>query len=88
MKAINVHTAFIGLYRVANGLGTNKFYTVRGVEPTYTNWFPAQPSDSGGNEDCAEMIPAHWKYGGDVGGQWNDLPCHYPRHYVCQMSFN
>ncbi|CAB4002646.1 Hypothetical predicted protein [Paramuricea clavata] len=89
MKASNVHKAFIGLYKVADGLGTNTFYTVRGVEPTYTNWYPGQPSDSGGNEDCGEMLPAHSTSGGDVGGQWNDLPCNdrFPRHYVCQTSF-
>ncbi|CAB4015045.1 signal peptide, CUB and EGF-like domain-containing 2, partial [Paramuricea clavata] len=71
------------------GLGTNKIYTVHGVEPSYTNWLPGEPNDSGGIEDCVELVykSRFWKNGGDVGGQWNDLPCNgYPRHFVCQMS--
>ncbi|CAB4044916.1 mannan-binding lectin [Paramuricea clavata] len=90
MKSNNVGTAYIGFYRVSNGLETNKFYTVRGVEASYTNWLAGEPNNSGAKEDCVELVykSPFWKNGGDVGGQWNDLPCKgYPRHYVCETSF-
>ena len=89
IKASNVGTAYIGLFREDKGLQTNKFYTVRGVEPSYTNWLTGEPNDSGGNEDCVEMVfkSPFLKNGSEGGGKWNDLPCNgFPRHFVCQMS--
>jgi hypothetical protein len=75
---------------VGEGLGTNMFYTVRSVEPSYTNWYRAEPNDYAGKEDCVELVykKPYFKNGRDVGGQWNDIACKgYPRHYVCQTSF-
>ena len=79
MRSQGVTKAYIGLYRVASGLGNNKFYTVGGFVPSYTNWNTNEPNNSGGHEDCVDIWP---------GGHWNDLPCQgYPRHYICQISF-
>lgn len=79
MTSKGAHRAWIGFYRVANGLGNNKVYTVTGVSPSYTSWAQHEPNNAGGKEDCVEMIP---------GARWNDLPCSgHPRRYVCQISF-
>ena len=73
--------AYIGLYRVAEGLGKNMFYTAFGTEPSYTNWAPGEPNDYQNlGEDCVEM------YSSD--GKWNDLVCsERTRSFVCQMCF-
>ena len=95
MKTQGVGTAFIGLYRVADGLGDKTFYTVRGAAPKYTNWYAGtgEPNDAGGKEDCVEMVYKSRYYGSgrsDLRGQWNDLPCDNrdsSRHFVCELSF-
>jgi Ca2+-binding RTX toxin-like protein len=43
------------------------FKWVNGEAVTYTNWYPNQPDNAGGNEDYAEF-----NVGG--AGKWNDLP--------------
>ena len=86
----SIGTVFIGLYRVDKNLGSNKFYDVRGIEARYSNWYSAEPNNSGGGEACTELIykSQDFKAARDVNGKWNDLPCNgYPRHYVCQVSF-
>ncbi|XP_060564340.1 neurocan core protein-like isoform X3 [Ruditapes philippinarum] len=42
---------------------------------TFTNWYDGQPSNSGGGEDCVEILGL---------GQWNDIPCWLSRAYVCE----
>ena len=89
-KARNIGEIFVGLYRVDKNLGSNKFYNVRGIEPRYSNWYSAEPNNEGGGEACTILIykSPHFHGGRDVVGKWNDLPCSgYPRHYVCQVSF-
>ena len=58
----------------------NKFHTVCGMKPTFTNWRKGEPNDSGGNENCAEIV-MQWN------GKWNDQSCHDTRAYVCQLSY-
>ena len=91
IKSRNIGRAFIGLYRVDKNLGSNKFYNVRGIEAGYSNWHSGQPSNSaGGIEACTEVMykSPYFNSGRDVVGTWNDLPCSgFPRHYVCQISF-
>ena len=41
------------------------------------NFFPNNPDNSGGTEDCVEMYPS---------GKWNDLNCNKPLHYSCEVS--
>jgi len=60
-------TAFIDLTDQATE-GT--FVWGDATAPAYTNWYPAEPNDGGGNypEDCAVIVGAR-------GGQWDDRPC-------------
>ena len=73
--------AYIGMYRVAEGLGENMFYTAFGTEPSYTNWASGEPNNFENlGEDCVEMYSS--------GGKWNDLVCsERTRSFVCQMCF-
>ena len=44
--------------------------------PSFTDWAPNEPNDSGGNEDCA------W-----IGGRdWNDEDCDVSESYHCRLS--
>lgn len=52
------------------------------AENTYSNWYPGEPNNQGGNEDCMHMM---------TKGQWNDLPCdqtYYHMRFVCQRYAN
>ncbi|XP_035667178.1 uncharacterized protein LOC118409908 isoform X2 [Branchiostoma floridae] len=42
----------------------------------YTNWYPHQP-DNGGGEDCVEM---------SVGHDWNDAPCSSRLNFICEKE--
>eukprot|EP00964_Phaeocystis_antarctica_P054976 scaffold32325_cov65-Phaeocystis_antarctica.AAC.1 len=42
---------------------------------SYTNWYPSEPNNSGG-EDCLM---------GNYGGKWNDGTCTEKNKYVCQQ---
>jgi hypothetical protein len=54
-----------------------KFYTLDGKTPTYTNWGSRQP-DPGGYENCVIY------YLGDNNGRWHDAPCNTNNYYICQ----
>ncbi|XP_078607085.1 uncharacterized protein LOC144879470 [Branchiostoma floridae x Branchiostoma japonicum] len=42
----------------------------------YTNWYPHQP-DNGGGEDCVEMSLDH---------DWNDAPCSSRLNFICEKE--
>ncbi len=66
-------TLFIGL----EASGPLRHWSwVTGENQGYTRWNAGQPSDSGGNEDCAEL----------TNGNWNDVPCSVSRGYVCEYE--
>jgi hypothetical protein len=51
-----------------------------GSGSTYTNWYPSEPNDSGGDEDCAQLNRFHPDYG------WNDEPCTSSFRYICEAD--
>ena len=55
------------------------FYWVDSAMLGYTNWNPGEPSNSGGNEDCAVIR-------GDLAGKWDDRPCAQMFTYVCERE--
>lgn len=48
-----------------------------GTDPVFAAWWPGEPNDAGGNEDC---ISTNF---GDVGW-WNDWPCDTYLPFVCE----
>ncbi len=84
MKSRNIGTAWIGVYRDDR----NNFITVSGVNVSYTNWYPNEPSNDNANEGCVELMNiVLWtpKYGA-VARYWNDVPCtSSSQNYVCEL---
>lgn len=66
---------WIGLQRKADG----SFQWVDESPLGYSKWYPGEPNDTGGREDCGHM--------GTSGGGWNDSPCDWEVEpaFVCQM---
>ncbi|VDI31643.1 perlucin-like protein [Mytilus galloprovincialis] len=55
--------------------GTFKWVTGTAME--YDNFWPGEPNDSRGAEDCAEM-----RY----SGLWNDVSCYKNQYYICEKE--
>jgi hypothetical protein len=51
-----------------------------GYGVSYTNWYPGEPNDSGG-EDCTHIYNASSTY----PGYWNDAKCLETSGYVCEL---
>jgi hypothetical protein len=54
----------------------SNFIWGNGAAKLYTNWGPGEPNDSGGNEDCTEMLNGN--------GEWNDDNCAITRPFLCE----
>ena len=46
---------------------------------TYSNWDPAEPNNSGGNEECMLIH-------GDRMLQWNDISCSSEFAFICEKE--
>ena len=44
----------------------------------YTHWNAEEPNDSGGLEDCVEVL------GGASAGYWNDNSCDSIKYFICE----
>ena len=55
--------------------GTFKWVTGSNLE--YNNFWPGEPNNSGGKEDCAEM-----RY----SGLWNDVSCSKEQYFICEKD--
>ncbi|XP_071824781.1 macrophage mannose receptor 1-like isoform X2 [Apostichopus japonicus] len=71
---------YIGLSDISD---TEQFYWVDGAPIDYTNWNSGEPNESGGEEDCVEMV---WNQ--QVVGKWNDIICTQESGYVCQKNID
>ena len=49
---------------------------VSGAPVGYERWAPDEPNDSGGAEDCAQLVS--W-------GGWNDNACDATYRYFCEL---
>ena len=78
---MNNHIFDIYYYRPRDQ-SADKFLSVCGVKPTYTNWAASEPNDSGGRENCV-----HFYTGGVKVGQWNDGKCASKIHYICEFNY-
>ena len=50
-----------------------------GRTPTYFNWYPNQPDNSGGDENCLELLVA-----ADADLRFNDVTCTQQNNFVCE----
>ena len=81
LKSRNIGTVWIGVHRDDN----DKFITVSGAGVSYTNWYPREPNNGGGNEDCVELMNiVYWTKNG--AGRWNDARCTLSRSKVCELN--
>ena len=46
---------------------------------TYTDWYPGEPNNSAGNDDCVMFYNYY-------DGKWNDYPCTYSDCSVCEVD--
>ena len=44
----------------------------------YTDWYPNEPNQSGGEEDCMTFFP-------NVNFHWNDEGCEMQEFYICEQ---
>ncbi len=51
------------------------FVRTDGSDPTWTNWHPGEPSNSGGDENCVQTY---------TDATWNDVPCDTPLAFACE----
>jgi hypothetical protein len=65
---------WIGLGDSAN---EGEFRWVTGEAVTLARWFPGEPNNLYGNEDCVEIR---------ANGEWNDDHCDAPLTYVCECD--
>eukprot|EP00300_Choanocystis_sp_HF-7_P033055 c45343_g1_i1.p1 GENE.c45343_g1_i1~~c45343_g1_i1.p1 ORF type:complete len:211 (+),score=38.76 c45343_g1_i1:23-655(+) len=54
---------------------------VTGQDTVYHNWYPNEPDNCCGGEDCAHVSGGHWR------DRWNDAKCHYQLPYICEREF-
>ncbi|KAJ7382017.1 hypothetical protein OS493_037660 [Desmophyllum pertusum] len=74
-KFPDAQKTWIGLYR--DPKDKSRWLWVDGTRPTYTYWYPREPNNHGGNEDCVEMV---------TGRKWNDMPCSFSLTYICETA--
>ncbi|XP_063404339.1 perlucin-like [Mytilus trossulus] len=51
-----------------------------GKQLSYTNWYPTEPNNQNGKENCLE-IKSHRANG------WNDIDCSHELNFICEMEY-
>ena len=77
-KAIGIqgNNIWIGINDIS--LEGTMTYASDGKNPTYSNWNPGQPNDSGNNEDCGFL----WN---QYELKWGDAPCSSKMSFICEL---
>ncbi|WP_309892102.1 C-type lectin domain-containing protein [Archangium sp.] len=82
------HESSFGQYNWWIGLndrGIEGFFTWDGGASTYTNYYPSEPNNYNGAEDCVAD-----RYRGDDGStqseQWNDWDCNRAFPFICERA--
>jgi len=69
---LTLQSAWIGLN---DGNGDGQFTWSCGDDLSYTNWYPGQPNNYNGNQECVEMLN---------NGQWNDQYPYYLLEFIME----
>ena len=78
LKSKLMGSAWLGVVRIWH----LDFYTICGVEVSYTNWDKGEPNNLNSSENCVEMLnPTQNKL---ALMTWNDQDCNDVLHYVCE----
>jgi len=51
----------------------------------FTNWYPGEPNNVNGNENCLNLFKSNIP--GSLTTKWNDVPCSWLIHYICQYYY-
>eukprot|EP00966_Prymnesium_polylepis_P193995 4496797-Prymnesium_polylepis.1 len=72
---------WIGLYQYPTNLGSMVGWVnwASGCASSYRDWYPGEPNDYTGDENCAFL-------GWHGSGQWLDAPCEMRAQCVCEMG--
>jgi hypothetical protein len=70
---------YVGLRRITPS--SSEWEWSDGTPVDYTNWYPGEPNNAGGIEECAKPAPS-WSY------QWNDHQCNNTLRCVCKKAKN
>ena len=78
LKSKSMGSAWLGVVRIWN----LDFYSICGVEVSYTNWDKGEPNNLNSSENCVEVLdPSQNKF---ALMSWNDQDCNNVLHYVCE----
>jgi Lectin C-type domain len=66
----STRNVWIGYFRATAG---GAFQWASGELPSFEKWFPGEPNNAGGNENCTNTIRD-----ATYGGYWNDIRCDHP----------
>ena len=50
---------------------------------TFENWYPEEPSNTRGNEDCQTMT--EWRNTNETYA-WNDAGCYHVAWFICEFD--
>ncbi|XP_059367807.1 CD209 antigen-like protein C [Carassius carassius] len=67
---------WIGLSDIEN---EGKMKWVDESSPKQEFWAGGEPSNTGGNEDCVELIPSY-----DILKNWNNISCSVKKRGICE----
>ena len=82
LKEVMLQVSAAGFWIDANDKNQEGVWTWRGGEKlSYTHWFPGEPNDYGGEEDCGMARFASKKDSG-----WNDVSCESKLAVVCEET--
>ncbi|XP_078485580.1 chondrolectin-like isoform X2 [Ciona intestinalis] len=74
---------YIGLNRINSSSTGFQWNDGTIVTSGYTNWYPGEPNNDSGNENCVVLFH---RIGLSSHGKWNDLPCSGKWRYICERS--
>ncbi|XP_076828394.1 macrophage mannose receptor 1-like isoform X4 [Brachyhypopomus gauderio] len=70
------YTYWIGLTRNVNQINNPIWVWSDGSNSTYSDWYPGEPNNQGGQENCVDLYSLQ-------SYKWNDAPCYMTNQFIC-----